>query len=199
MSKRTDQTERVRDRRTETESSLPWTVESMLFGYVILLIVSLVVATWLQPPLFLCPFMYRPSRQRFSLALPFSSFPPLELHPFAWPPSSIHRSLHLCICIDVAYHALFSRAASALASIPHSHLHRRHVRDMTRVVEAPVQLTIDAATWRHKICVCLYARLLLFVVTCKRPSIPYIMLVIGTHIHTQGRTHIISLHSLLGS
>ncbi len=56
MSKRTDQTERVRDRRTETESSLPWTVESTLFGCVILLIVSLVVATWLPPLLFLCPF-----------------------------------------------------------------------------------------------------------------------------------------------
>lgn len=123
LSKRTDQTDWVRERRTETESSSPWTVESMLFGCVILLIVSLVVATCLC--CFSVLYVSSLASRLFSLSAPSL---PLELQPSAWPPSSILRSLHLCICIDA-----FGRVSvlicciGPIASVPPSHLHWRHV------------------------------------------------------------------------
>lgn len=80
------------------ESSLPWTVESTLFGCVIWLIVSLAAATWLHPPLFLCPLCIMLRIKAFlRLSLSATSLPssftilsgPLPL-----------RSPYSCICSD---------------------------------------------------------------------------------------------------
>lgn len=85
----------VRDRRTETESSLPRTVGSMLttFGCVIFPHSGHVPAA--STVSLFC--MHRPSRPGFSLALAFSSFPsPFTLLPSPLPPSTSV----LCICIN---------------------------------------------------------------------------------------------------
>lgn len=142
LSKWTDQMEWGRDRRTQTESSLAWTVKYMLFRLFYFANFLLHSGRVAAPSAVSLSFMNRHSAWHFSdfpsQLLPV--FPPRELHPFACSPSSIHRSLHFCAPVSmysVAYrHAWFSHAASALASL----LRHRHVRAryVTRVVETSV-------------------------------------------------------------
>lgn len=141
------------------ESSLPWTVESTLFGCVIWLIVSLAAATWLHPPLFLCPLCIMLRIKAFlRLSLSATSLPssftilsgPLPL-----------RSPYSCICSDAfgcISHSVFT------CCIDHS-LHYGRIR----------LLPIQARYRCCYACVCS----LLFVVTCNCPSIPYRRLVTG--------------------
>lgn len=103
LSKRTDQTEWGRDRRTQTESSLAWTVKYMLFQLFYFAKFLLRSGHAAAPSAVSLSCMNRHSAWHFSgfpsQLLPF--FPPRELHPFCLLPF-LHspRTSLLCPCID---------------------------------------------------------------------------------------------------
>lgn len=113
------------------ESSLPWTVESTLFGCVIWLIVSLAAATWLHPPLFLCPLCIMLRIKAFlRLSLSATSLPssftilsgPLPLRsPYSCICSDafgcISHSVFTC-CIDHSLHSSLTSSLQALWTYP---------------------------------------------------------------------------------